>query len=317
MNRHGLVTSLAAVLITLYFDNVSSFGTTPRQSFRVSPMIVNKSPSSSTASSSLSPVVMHALFVKDDEEEKKVTTNPSNAFGKPVSEDMQEFNRGATGFLKRIVFDTIYHNRDYARFYALEVIARVPYFSYLSALHFYETIGVWRKANYLKIHFAESWNEMHHLLIMEALGGSDRWFDRFVAQHMAVGYYWLVLGLYLYNPTMAYNLNQAIEEHAFATYDAFVKENADELRKLPAPQVARDYYRDGDLYMFDEIQTDACVPRRPKIENLYDVFVAIRDDEAEHVKTMTYLQTDMELTSVNDDESCEIPEQAWKDMGVV
>jgi len=30
--------------------------------------------------------------------------------------------------------------------------------------------------------------------------------------------------------------------------------------------------------------------RRPKIENLYDVFVAIRDDELEHVKTMIACQ---------------------------
>jgi ubiquinol oxidase len=30
--------------------------------------------------------------------------------------------------------------------------------------------------------------------------------------------------------------------------------------------------------------------RRPQIHNLYDVFVAIRDDEMEHVKTMEYFQ---------------------------
>jgi ubiquinol oxidase len=30
--------------------------------------------------------------------------------------------------------------------------------------------------------------------------------------------------------------------------------------------------------------------RRPNVDNLYDVFVAIRDDEREHVKTMTACQ---------------------------
>lgn len=47
----------------------------------------------------------------------------------------------------------------------------------------------------------------------------------------------------------------------------------------------------GDLYLFDEFQTTR-VPqeRRPKIENLYDVFVAIRGDELEHVKTMIACQ---------------------------
>lgn len=101
----------------------------------------------------------------------------------------------------------------------------------------------WRRADYLKVHFAESWNEMHHLLIMESLGGSDKWvswpelrlgqsflaipparkrstqhaaltlrrvrklqFDRFLAQHIAVVYYWLTCAIYLASPRMAYNL---------------------------------------------------------------------------------------------------------------
>lgn len=37
----------------------------------------------------------------------------------------------------------------------------------MSVLHLYETFGWWRRRDYLKVHFAESWNEMHHLLIME------------------------------------------------------------------------------------------------------------------------------------------------------
>ena len=82
-------------------------------------------------------------------------TNPSTRFGEPLSDETKEFNKGAVGFLKRAIFDTLFKGRDYPRFYALETIARVPYFSYTAALHFYETIGMWRKAKYLKIHFAE------------------------------------------------------------------------------------------------------------------------------------------------------------------
>lgn len=232
------------------------------------------------------------------EEEKEMTANPSTRFGHPLSEEMQEFNRNTVDILKKIV-DTIFAGRDYAHFFALETIARVPYFSYLVALHWYETIGMWRKAEYLQIHFAEDWNEMHHLLIMESLGGADKWLDRFLAQHVAFGYYLIVLGLYFWNPTMAYNLNERIEEHSYETYDHFLKVHEDELKRKPAPQVAKEYYRDGDLYMFDEFQTGTCHTRRPKIENLYDVFVAIRDDEAEHVKTMAALQTETDLTTTH------------------
>mmetsp|Transcript_13882 Transcript_13882/g.20490 ORF Transcript_13882/g.20490 Transcript_13882/m.20490 type:complete len:292 (+) Transcript_13882:165-1040(+) len=240
-----------------------------------------------------------------------LVTNPSTALGRPLSDELMGFNKNAVGLLKGAIFDTWFagESRNYARFYALETIARVPYFAYLSVLHYYETIGIWRKAKYLRLHFAESWNELHHLLIMEELGGADSWLDRFFAQHVAVGYFTFVAALYLVNPTHAYNLNHAIEEHAFSTYDTFLRENEDKLKQLPAPKAAIDYYRNGDLYMFDAMQIDTCEPRRPDINNLYDVFVAIRDDEAEHVKTMAFLQQgDKELTTSHD-EVCNVPEE--------
>jgi ubiquinol oxidase len=189
------------------------------------------------------------------------------------------------------IVDVVYGNRSYARFYVLETIARVPYFSYLSVLHLYETLGFWRKADLLKVHFAETWNELHHLLIMESLGGSRYWGDRFIAQHIAVAYYWVVVALYMVLPKYAYYLMELIENHAYQTYDHHLHTYEAELKTQPAPQVAINYYRDGDLYMFEETQftTDHHF-RRPKVDNLYDVFINIRDDECEHVKTMEALQ---------------------------
>ena len=55
----------------------------------------------------------------------------------------------------------------------------MPYFSYINLLHFYETMGWWRRSmEARKVHFAEEWNEAHHLLIMESLGGDQAWIDR-------------------------------------------------------------------------------------------------------------------------------------------
>ncbi|WP_250126834.1 alternative oxidase [Chroococcidiopsis sp. CCMEE 29] len=189
------------------------------------------------------------------------------------------------------VVDVVYGNRSYARFYVLETIARVPYFSYLSVLHLYETLGYWRKADWLKVHFAETWNELHHLLIMESLGGNRLWIDRFVAEHIAVAYYWIVVPLYMALPKYAYYLMELIENHAYHTYDGYLNEHEIELKAQPAPQIAIDYYRDGDLYMFEEVQTTlGSTFRRPHVDTLYDVFVNIRDDECEHIKTMVALQ---------------------------
>lgn len=189
------------------------------------------------------------------------------------------------------VINGIYKNRPFPRFYVLETVARVPYFSYLSVLHLYETLGWWRKADWLKVHFAESWNELHHLLIMESLGGDRYWADRFLARHTALIYYWIIIALYLVHPRAAYHFMEMVEQHAYHSYDTFLNSQEEMLKAQPAPNVAIQYYRDGDLYMFDEFQT-AQTPekRRPEINNLYDVFVAIRDDEMEHVKTMVVCQ---------------------------
>ena len=255
-----------------------------------------------TSSSSSASVVFATSLVPDERAEN----NPSTKFGSPLSESMKGVNKAGVDFIKNKIIDVFFvgEDRAYARFYALETIARVPYFSYLSVLHLYETLGKWRRAKYLKLHFAESWNEMHHLLIMEELGGNAHFFDRFVAQHIAFFYYAIVAFLYVLNPVEAYNLNEGVEEHAFSTYDTYLKENEDTLKKLPAPKAAIEYYINGDFWLFDEFQTD-CKLRRPKIENLYDVFVAIRDDELAHVNTMKMLQTELDVSSMRDGE-CDV-----------
>lgn len=195
-----------------------------------------------------------------------------------------------------LVIDKLYEGRSYARFYALETVARVPYFSFLSVLHLYETLGFWRRADYLKVHFAQTMNEFHHLLIMESMGGDKRFTDRFFAQHMAVFYYFIACAMYLVSPRMAYNLSEQVEEHAYHTYDEFLKENELELKSKPPPPIATHYYTEGDLFLFDEFQTGnpasgvASARRRPSIDNLYDVFVNVRNDEAEHMKTMQFCQ---------------------------
>jgi ubiquinol oxidase len=268
-----------------------------------------------TASSGSSPwsLISSTIPSKEHQQQqtnKKQPLDPSKKDLPPVY--FSEANNFMVTLIKSTVLDGWFGDRHYARFYALETIARVPYFSYTSVLFLLETIGKWRRADYLKVHFAESWNELHHLLIMESLGGNEKFFDRFLAQHAAFAYYWVVCAFYLVNPRNAYNLNQHIEQHAFETYDTYLKENEEELRKLPAPAIAKQYYSGADMYMFDEFQvSEGFVPpekrRRPVIESLYDVFCAIRDDEAEHVKTMVMLQDGMTLCSPNS-EVCEVVE---------
>ena len=169
---------------------------------------------------------------------------------------------------------------DVRRFYVLETVARVPYFAYLSVLHLRETMGERDLRDVMRLHYAEADNELHHLLVMESLGGNSSSFDRTLAKTMAFFYYWYVVGVYALSPEAAYHLSELIEDHAFQTYDEFLGRRGAELQGLPVPPVAREYYEADDKFLFDLVTqscrtdridiADGC-PRRPNLQTLYDV----------------------------------------------
>lgn len=126
---------------------------------------------------------------------------------------------------------------------------------------------------------------------MEALGGDQEWIVRFLSQHSAIVYFFVLIGLWITSPSLAYNFSELIEAHAVDTYAEFAEANKEILQSLPPPPVAKSYYEAADMYVFDEFQTNRKKgSRRPVISNLYDVFCSIRDDEAEHVATMAACQ---------------------------
>lgn len=188
--------------------------------------------------------------------------------------------------------DVCFEGRPISRLYFLESVARIPYFSYITMLHTYETLGWWRRNTEQKrIHFAEEMNELNHLLIMEYLGGDQEWSVRFLAQHSSIVYYFVLIGLWVISPSLAYGFSELIESHAVDTYAEFAESNREILQSMSVPQSARDYWESADLYIFDEFQSQRVKgSRRPVLNNLYDVFCTIRDDEAEHVATMRACQ---------------------------
>ena len=231
---------------------------------------------------------------------KEATTTVAIPSREPTMMDERIYN------FNKIVIDTVYDiicllypvtggPRDFARFYVLETVARVPYFAYLSVMHLRETFGERTPGDSerMRTHYAEADNELHHLLIMESLGGNSSVIDRTVAQTMAFAYYWYVTAVYAVSEPAAYHLSELIEDHAFNTYDKFLREHEKKLKTMPVPDIARKYYERDNPFLFDLFCT---VPepaddgtfreRRPKLETLYDVFVNIRDDEREHWKTL-------------------------------
>ena len=118
-----------------------------------------------------------------------------------------------------VLLDNFFVGKPIYRFYFLETVARMPYFSYITMIHMYETLGWWRNSiENKRIHFAQEYNEYHHLLIMESLGGDQEWFVRFLAQHASIVYYFIMVTLWVLSPTLAYNFSELIESHAVDTY---------------------------------------------------------------------------------------------------
>jgi ubiquinol oxidase len=221
----------------------------------------------------------------------------------------------------KVLIDTVYSiicflypvkgtERDFARFYVLETVARVPYFAYLSVLHLKETFGERypSMSERMRTHYAEADNELHHLLIMEELGGNHALPDRILAQSAAFVYYWYVIAIYVINEAAAYHLSELIEDHAYNTYDNFLKEYQDKLKSRQVPEIARKYYERDNPFLFDLFCTvksndgDTTTERRHrplKLETLYDVFVNIRDDEREHWRTLTNLVQYNDMNAVD------------------
>jgi len=246
---------------------------------------------------------MSAVTATDSKDDELTiqTNDPESNKKEPnmMDENIYNFNK--------FMIDTVYNiicfiypvtgsKRDFARFYVLETVARVPYFAYLSVLHLRETFGERELGDKMRTHYAEADNELHHLLIMESLGGNDNPIDRFIAQTMAFAYYWYVVVIYSFSEPAAYHLSELIEDHAYETYDGFLKEYEASLKEKPVPPIAFKYYVEDNPFLFDLFCTvkdkdedGNYSSRRPKLESLYDVFTNVRDDEREHWKTLCNL----------------------------
>ena len=121
------------------------------------------------------------------------------------------------------ILDFLYRGRDFQRFWVLEVIARAPYFAFISVLHFRESLGLRGEEHIylMKEHFYQALNETEHLEEMELREGNKHWIDRFFAKHLVLFYFWVMVVYYLVDPIDAYDINMKIEMHAFETYTKY------------------------------------------------------------------------------------------------
>jgi ubiquinol oxidase len=191
---------------------------------------------------------------------------------------------------------------SYRRFYVLEEIARVPYYSFVSVFQFYQWLGVNPPLSIVKLHFKQTVNETWHLLIMKELGGGDNIFDRIVFRIISFFYYWFNILLFFISPKLAYYMMELIEEHAFASYIQFINENKIELKSKPLLPIAKEYFYNYSDQMKQNEKTgkEQEIKLKPETvtnldksltdeENYLKLFEIIAQDELEHSNSLSSL----------------------------
>ena len=122
--NHSLITLLTCLAVAC-----SSYTT---NAFSSSGVIINRN-HQLTKTSTTTSITQYASLAPEELERSE--NNPSTKFGSPISEGLKDANRFTIGFLKGAVFDTVFagEGREFARFYALETIARE--LVYIALLH--------------------------------------------------------------------------------------------------------------------------------------------------------------------------------------
>lgn len=173
---------------------------------------------------------------------------------------------------------TIFYGRKptYLKFRAIEVIARVPYFSWASAMYTLLTLFYTdeeRAMRYSRMsmyaRYAQD-NETMHVVVVSKLAREEHpaGFIRhtLIPVLFASVYFWASYILYFIHKRWAFELNYVFENHAFAQYDEFIKINEERLM----------YKAVGSEFL-------TWYGRTPR--NQYEFFRSVRNDEIIHRNT--------------------------------
>ena len=195
-------------------------------------------------------------------------------YAKPLNDYEPGWIPEALGWLLVAAGNLFYGSRpSYAKFKAVEIIARIPYQSWESAAYtlltaFHEqeqyAIDLCRLSAFSR--FAQDNETMHVVVISQiarANGDTGLFRHTLVPVIFSFFYFWVTYLLYLVSPKSALELNYLFESHAYAQYDGFLEAEGERLR---ATCVTSDFL--------------AFYGREAKSE--YELFESIRNDELIH-----------------------------------
>lgn len=170
---------------------------------------------------------------------------------------------------------------SYAKFKAVEIIARIPYQSWESAAYTLLTafhqdeqyaIDLCRLSAFSR--FAQD-NETMHVVVISQIarenGATGFFRHTFIPVLFSFFYFWVTYLLYLISPKSALELNYLFESHAYAQYQNFLDTNGDQLRKnCVASDFLSFYGREAksEYELFESIRNDELIHRNRSIREI-------------------------------------------------
>lgn len=162
---------------------------------------------------------------------------------------------------------------SYLKFRAIEVIARVPYQSWTSAVYTLLTLFYTDESKALVLSEASRYarfaqdNETMHVVVISRLSATEghAGFIRYtlIPALFAFVYFWFSYILYLFRPRWSYELNYVFEQHAFEQYSEFLSTYEEQLKAKQVNSRFLEWYG-----------------RHPAQQ--YDFFASVRNDELIH-----------------------------------
>ena len=177
--------------------------------------------------------------------------------------------------------DVVYGKKpSYNKFRAIEVIARVPYQSWVSAAYTLLTLFYSNEQKAIELSHVSKYarlahdNETMHVVVISALareqGKSNVLTYTVIPMLFAFLYFWASYVLYLLSPRYSHEVNYLFENHAFEQYSEFLSVNETELRERPISSEFLHWYG-----------------RYPR--NQYEFFELVRNDELIHRNTSAHV----------------------------
>ncbi len=218
-----------------------------------------------------------------DKEESREHETLARTLNDPVlrAAYAQPFDEYKSGYVARLLGGVlilsgglIYGRQpSYAKFKAIEVIARIPYQSWEMAVYtlltaFYtneqKAIGLAKTSTFSRM--AQD-NETMHVVVLSQivcrLNCEDVLRHTLIPFFFSFLYFWTVYVLYLFSRRAAFELNYLFEAHAYAQYSEFLEREGEHLKQRP-------------------ITSDFLAFYGREVRNEYELFELIRNDELIH-----------------------------------